>query len=112
MKTIDNLFSKLKSKTILSRKPMNKMTGKLITMTDEQVETLKTYHEKRSQLQILINHLAAQLEENETKMWLAVRGLYPELHDYDLVIDWEKRQLRVRHMLTSWQKEQLTERET
>ena len=80
-------------------------------MTDEQVETLKTYHEKRARLHLLINHLSADLQTNENNMWQAMRNLYPELRDFDVVVDWEKRQVRVRHELTAWQKEQLMERE-
>lgn len=81
------------------------ITGKLIQMTDTELETLKTYSGKRNQIRAILAELGAQLESNERKFWRAVRDLYPELHDYDIRIDWEKKQIRVRHVLTDWEKE-------
>jgi hypothetical protein len=85
------------------------ITGKLIQMTDTEIETLKTYREKQSQVRVMLGELGAQLESNERKLWRAVRDLYPELHDYDIRIDWEKEQIRVRHKLTDWEKKVKTD---
>lgn len=85
------------------------ITGKLIQMTDTEIETLKTYSGKRNQIRAMLAELGAQLESNERELWRAVRDLYPELHAYDIMIDWEKKQIRIRHELTDWEKEVKTD---
>ena len=81
-----------------------KLTGKTIKITDEKLETLATYNKEQSQIHAMITHLSVRLEKNSRSMWCAVRDLWPELHDYDLIIDQEKQEIRVRHELSDWEK--------
>jgi len=94
------------------QKQNEKMTGETIQMADKEIETLLTYHRKRSGISAMIAHLGANLERNEKDMWRAVRDLYPELNGYDLVIDWQEKRIRIRHKLTTWELEQYADRGT
>lgn len=79
---------------------MEPMTGKVIKMTEEQIELLKTYQKRCDEISGLISLQAVRLEICNTEMWRAVRDLWPELADYDLNVEWLEKQIRVRHLLT------------
>ena len=90
---------------------VDKLTGKVFSMTETEIDTIKTYQEQRNTIGVLINHATASLERTNRDMWRAVYDLHPELAGHDLAMNWEKKQILVRHELSDFEKQIQAERE-
>ena len=90
---------------------VDKLTGKVFSMTETEIDTIKTYQEQRNTIGVLINHATASLERTNRDMWRAVYDLHPELAGHDLAMNWEEKQIRVRHELSDFEKQIQAERD-
>ena len=71
-------------------------TGDVIEIGKKGMDVIETFTEEKARLDVMFNVLSGKTYDNEKKFWNTIHGLYPEAKDFDLHVNWEKKEITLR----------------
>ena len=71
-------------------------TGDVLHIEKREMATMDTFHKELESFSLMFDVLAEKQRNHQRRFWDTIYDLYPEIKEFDLYMDWKKKEITLR----------------
>lgn len=72
-------------------------TGDIIKIDKKEMDVIETFAAEKEQLNLMFDIISKKYHATEKNFWATIGDLYPGIKDFDLHVDWKKKEITLRY---------------